>query len=493
MPGMPGEPGMPGAPGMPGMPGMPGEGGGQAQTEVPVANLQITAWCRGVDAWPYMQPTDVYRGDIDKAIKFFEQQLTEEPKFNLGYTSAALAHIAAGDVQRGIEIQRAWTVAQGDSAADLHNYGVVLHAADRIDEAVAQFRRALDAKGGPFDLTAVAIASTLADAGRYEEAVTAYREGIERFPLQRVLRLGLGQALLELGQAKEAVEAFQLAWAMDHRTMDAYAGLIEAYSATGYWSKVLTVAKQATQELPRTWSSWAALADAYVKTGRMKQALEAAQHAVEVGGQEAGAYQALGEVLYHQGDYKAAEQAFQQAVRLNPRSSKPQLYLAKTRLYGDDVAGAAELLRQALLRATDKDMPECCRDYARALFFQGELDDALEMIRLSQDYQKESADAIMLRSFVRLYQDDEQAAWDDFSKALGMQDGDRTIPEAIAVFEGAANNDRKPLALACLGVLAERTGDVARAREWYRKYRAQAPKGLVIQFVDERLEATRGR
>lgn len=71
------------------------------------------------------------------------------------------------------------------------------------------------------------------DAGRYEDAVTAYQEAIRLYPRFVDAFLNLGDALKELKRYDEAVNAYKEVVKLNPKNGDAYIGLSDAYEALG--------------------------------------------------------------------------------------------------------------------------------------------------------------------------------------------------------------------------------------------------------------------
>lgn len=496
-PGAPGAPGFPGGeggegfPGDQGMPGMPGMPGGQQVTYRPV---DVENWARGVASWPFDQPEDVYRGDIEQAIRYFDKQLEVEPEFNLGYTSAAIAYIAIGEEDRGIAIQRAYVESQPENPADRHNYGMVLAIAGRVDEAVTNLRQSLEQAEGLLLGDAILITTIYIQAERYDDAVRVGREFIDQYPYLRPLYVLVGGSLLELEDPTAAAEMFRAAGRLNPNTFDAYSGLTQAYIDQGAVASAIDVAQRATQVLPDDHRAWSTLAEARLAGGAADKAIEAAEQAIAVAENEAGAHQMLGEALLAAGRVDEAGSAFQQASELDRQWNKPRRFLGRAQLQAGELDRAAELLTAALQTAGMADMNETAREYARLMFYRGEFAEAQRYVQLSLDFEPDNAPTLMLRSLLRLYEGDDPAAWEDFNLALRAKGASQAMMDGLPVLQAAAADDDRATAWAMLGIIFEQFGDPGRARDAYRRYRAEAGAGGFLRdLVNERLEATRER
>ena len=199
---------------MPGAPGAPGGDNGAPPPPM-IDDRDIENWARGLDAWPYGTPRLAYRGDLDKALVFFEKQLRTDPLFNLGYPSAATAWIAADQPSRGVALQRAWddSLPKPLNAIEDHNLAGVLWRAGHDDEAVEAYTKALDAEFGPLLQDVVLGPLVRYSAGRYDDALKLIDERMKNplYQMIGMLHRLKGECLDKQGQLRGAQVALQTA------------------------------------------------------------------------------------------------------------------------------------------------------------------------------------------------------------------------------------------------------------------------------------------
>lgn len=135
-----------------------------------------------------------------------------------------------------------------------HALGLALHISLRLDEAAAEYKRALE-----LDARTPSVRRSLADldraGGKFEEALALYREQLTATPNDKGARAGLVLALYELGRTEDADKEFDAALNDDPRNLAVLA-------ATAYWlvahndsKRGLELAKRAVDIEPRyTWS-----------------------------------------------------------------------------------------------------------------------------------------------------------------------------------------------------------------------------------------------
>jgi tetratricopeptide (TPR) repeat protein len=183
-------------------------------------------------------------GQLEEAARHFEASLALDPKAaiysDLGFTMAQLGkpEEALADYQKALELDpncpsahfnMAVSLVQagkfgeaeshyrkaipGRPTAETHNgLGYVLTRQGRTDEAIEEFRRAIDANP-KFTPAYNNLAEALVKQGKLEEAASYYRRSLAEKPTAAVYR-ALGDVLGKLGKTDEAAEQFSRASAL---------------------------------------------------------------------------------------------------------------------------------------------------------------------------------------------------------------------------------------------------------------------------------------
>lgn len=159
----------------------------------------------------------VGRGRHEEAITLLRSALDKEPAANRLYYPLAMAYRATGDVERARELlaQRGTVgVRPADPLIDeLERLtvgsrlpllrGRAAYRAGRYSEAVAAFRQAADAD--PTSIAArVNLGSALAGAGEVADAIAAFRSALELAPLNQTALFNLGVLLARRGELAAA-------------------------------------------------------------------------------------------------------------------------------------------------------------------------------------------------------------------------------------------------------------------------------------------------
>jgi Flp pilus assembly protein TadD len=167
--------------------------------------------------------------------------------------------------------------------ADAHYWlGLALHISLRLDEAAAEYKRALE-----LDPNSKAARRSLADlnraSGKAEEALALYRQQLEAESTDKAARTGLVVSLLDLGRADEAKTELEKALQTDPRNLNLLAGVAYWFAAHNDSDSAVTYGYKAVQIEPRyTWAQ-VALARALVAQKKPLEAERAVRFARQYG------------------------------------------------------------------------------------------------------------------------------------------------------------------------------------------------------------------
>ncbi|HUB67527.1 MAG TPA: tetratricopeptide repeat protein [Candidatus Methylacidiphilales bacterium] len=181
------------------------------------------------------------------------------------------------------------------------NFGMVLFQEGRVDEAMVQFKKALEIDPNYADAHNN-FGWALFQKGQADEAIAQYQQALKINPHGYSAHCNLGTALLQKGQLDEAMDQFQMALRIDPTIAAAHINL-----------------------------GWALF-----QKGRVDEAVAQYQKALKINPHDYSAHYNLGTALLQKGQADGAIAQFQEALRLKPNSATAQ----------DDLAKAEAILRQ---------------------------------------------------------------------------------------------------------------------------------------------------
>lgn len=196
-----------------------------------------------------------------------------------------------------------------------YNYGIVLKAAGRRAEAIAQYELAV--KTTPDAEYALGFEQQ-AD-GKYLEALNHYQAFVAAKPLDvNVPRAyhQMGRALLSLGRQNQAVMAFREALTRNRNDVDSLGGLGDTLMAQREFGQVVPVWQQYIALKPDNLTAYLNLGLALVELNRDAEARDIFARAVQLDPRSVPARVNHGYALANTGDYGSAVREFRQAAAM---------------------------------------------------------------------------------------------------------------------------------------------------------------------------------
>ena len=169
------------------------------------------------------------------------------------------------------------------NAAEAHyTRGLGLHISLRLDEAAAEYKRAIELDGN-FRAARRSLADLNRANGNFEEALAFYREQLTTEPKDKAARTGMILALLDMGKKEEGEKELEAALQEDPKNVTLLAGAAYWFAAHNDSKRALEFGRRAVEIEPRyTWSQ-IALARALVGEKRPLDAERAIRFARQYG------------------------------------------------------------------------------------------------------------------------------------------------------------------------------------------------------------------
>ena len=255
------------------------------------------------------------------------------------------------------------TLEQNPKSWLAHNaLGTYLNDNRQMDEAIAQYRKALDIDPNypeAHNNLAVALAEVgksseaiiqleeavrlrpdylkghinlgnlLFGAGRLDEAIVQFQEVLKINPYDVTVHNNLGIALAQKGRRDDAITQFQIVLNLDPANADAHFNLGVALAGKGQFNDAIAQYQAALKINPNLVTARNNLGNLLFQTGRRDDAIVEFQGALQMTPQDANLHNNLGVALAQKGRVNDAIAQFQEALRLKPGYIDAQKNLAR--------------------------------------------------------------------------------------------------------------------------------------------------------------------
>lgn len=195
--------------------------------------------------------------------------------------------------------------------------GLELKAAGRKEDAIAQYRLALDSSPDAH----YAMAFEFAAEGRHQDAVEYYRNFIRLKPIDGNIPRAyhnLGRSLMALGRHEEAVAAFRDVLARKPADKDATAGLADSLFALKRWSDSVNAYTDYLKIAPGDPAALFGMGLALANLSRFSDAVDVFAAVVNQQPMNVAAHVNLGSALANTGRMQEAVREFRRAIELEP-------------------------------------------------------------------------------------------------------------------------------------------------------------------------------
>ncbi len=207
------------------------------------------------------------------------------------------------------------------------NLGVAYKEAGQLDEAVREYKNALEIKpdyGAAHNN--LGIIHYL--QGRMDEAAREYRKALELNPALAIAYNNLGVIYFKQGRIKEAAGEYKEALRLNPALSEAHENLGVAYKELGLMDEAAKEFKEVLRLNPESTRAHENLAKAYYDKGELDRAMEEYRLALTLEPALAEVHYALGIILYRKGNPAEAIKELKEAIRIDPGFSKPHFNLA---------------------------------------------------------------------------------------------------------------------------------------------------------------------
>ena len=198
-----------------------------------------------------------------------------------------------------------------------NNLGVAIAAGGRFDEAIGNFRQAIQLNPN-FSEAQNNLGHALAAEGRFDEAIENFRRAIQLDPNFSEALNNLGITLVARGRFDEAIENYRKAIQLDPNSSEALNNLGVALAAEGRFDEALENFRQAIQINPDFSEAQNNLGIALADKRQFDEAIENFHQAFRVNSNRPETFFHLGMALGQLGRTREMVAQSREALRLNP-------------------------------------------------------------------------------------------------------------------------------------------------------------------------------
>ena len=203
------------------------------------------------------------------------------------------------------------------SASEHMEQGVAYAEQGRLDEALAEYRRAIEIE--PDNAGAHRnVGTSLGEQGKWEEAAVAYEKAIELDPDFGEAYGDLVAVYLRLDRLSDAVDAGERAIELSPEYSGAHTNLGVAYNEQGRTDEAIAEWEKAVELDPDSANARVHLGRAYGMQGRLDEARAELQEAVKIDPSNANAHFNLGMVYHLQEESGEALSEFEETIGIDP-------------------------------------------------------------------------------------------------------------------------------------------------------------------------------
>lgn len=242
------------------------------------------------------------------------------------------------------------------SSSILHEKGLILHAMEKNDEAIAAFNLAKECNP-EYSYPWVIKGEYLYGQRDYKESLTCFELAAKESPKDPEVWLGKGKTHIRLGQAGEALHCFRKVLKYDPSSIEARIYIAYAKRAKHLFAEAISVLEEAIsldeenetikQDLVKTWLERGKIA--LYKAHKYDDAFHCFEEVLLLDPENPEAWFNRGVLLKRQGNYKEAENSFRHLLRLTSKNAAAWFELATIFDKMEEFGKAASCYRKVTL------------------------------------------------------------------------------------------------------------------------------------------------
>ena len=311
----------------------------QHEVAIEVLKTQIEANPRHLRSHYLLGTVNFDKGKVDAAIANFKACLVLAPDFQQANEKLLLAYQKSGRREEAlVHLQK---MLNRESSPELYNTaGVMYYQSQKIDEAIAAFKSALQinpryqpAKNNLHQLYREQGITALADE-TYPKAIAFFSQALQLNPTDSTLYNLRGEVYARSGDHQNAIVEYKKGLRFNPGDADARQNLARSYNNLGVqltqserWEEAIGTYEQARQLMPDLASVKSNLTNLYWKRantlrekGNLDLAIKAYRELLEFDSSAIDAHSLLGDLYFQKRDYSQAIREFNEAFNDDPEN-----------------------------------------------------------------------------------------------------------------------------------------------------------------------------
>jgi tetratricopeptide (TPR) repeat protein len=236
------------------------------------------------------------------------------------------------------------------------------------------------------------LGNVLLRLNRAPEAVVQYEQAITLIGPDATTFNNMGNAYQAVGQYEDARNLYLRAIQLKNDFIDAYRNLAGSYQSLGQMDKAISQMEAAVVLKPQDARNWLYLGQLYRKAGQWSQAYSAFQKTLDCDAKQAGAYVGLANLHLDRKDYTSALDLFDQATAIQSNNIEAWFGAAMTLHYLDRPGEEIEAYQKVL--AIDPAQAGALQNLGNAYVKQKKLDLAVSCYQKAIGIEPENVDLL---------------------------------------------------------------------------------------------------
>lgn len=301
-------------------------------------------------------------GNPAAAAESFRNAIELNERSHEAYHGLAMAYLAQQRYDLATQSeQRALDLAQGNYTLAIVGMGDIERAQQRYDEAITRYRDAIE-RDPQLLVAYLGMGRAAAQQGQFDIAISHYSRGLEIAPDNVPLLLAIGDAQLQQNDVVAAAESYSRASLLQPGNAAAHVGMGRTLWRQGEGDAALEELNTATQLNPNDTETLLMIGDLNESLGRMQIALDAYSSAIVANETAYEPYYRRGVLLLKQERTAEAIEDLEAAVERNRTFAQSYYWLGRAYRADGRFSDAEQQLQQALALRDD---------YHEARFFLG--------------------------------------------------------------------------------------------------------------------------